>query len=247
MKESRILALSLLCEFIRHQPPHLHQLLQTPLFENLLKCLQIDTSTRAISLAMTALVMFLPHIPSSLASYLPALFNIYSRMLFWDRERRAPDITKVEQDDSRSEKSQQVSEDGKSWVKLAYLLESEDEIVPELLHYFTFLYGLYPINFMSYIRKPQRYLRHAGFPGADDLDIEPSEIRARSEPFRQVHLLHPNFFILTIESELTDTNRWMKSEAADVVAECMALYNPVDDKPSLTGRSRGPTKKIDPN
>jgi len=168
-------------------------------------------------------------------------------MLFWDRERRAPDITKVEQDDSRSEKSQQVSEDGKSWVKLAYLLESEDEIVPELLHYFTFLYGLYPINFMSYIRKPQRYLRHAGFPGADDLDIEPSEIRARSEPFRQVHLLHPNFFILTIESELTDTNRWMKSEAADVVAECMALYNPVDDKPSLTGRSRGPTKKIDPN
>jgi solute carrier family 25 protein 16 len=241
------LALSLLCEFIRRQPPHLHQLLQTPLFENLLKCLQIDTSTRVISLAMTALIMILPHIPSSLASYLPALFNIYSRMLFWDRERSASESMKVEQDDTKSEKSQQVSEDGKSWVKLAYLLESEDETVPELLHYFTFLYGLYPINFMSYIRKPQRYLRHADFPGADDLDIEPSEIRARSEPFRQVHLLHPNFFMLTIESELTDTNRWMKSEAADVVAECMALYNSVDDKPSPTGRSRGPTKKIDPN
>ncbi|KAL5330382.1 hypothetical protein ACEPPN_003909 [Leptodophora sp. 'Broadleaf-Isolate-01'] len=242
-KDSRILSLSLLCDFFRHQPPHLHQLLQTPLFDNLLRCLQIDTSTRAISLAMTSLIMFLPHIPISSSKHLPALFNIYSRMLFWDKERKVAEVVPQPTDDDEEPPAQ---EDGK-WAKLSYLLESEDETVPELLHYFTFLYGLYPINFMSYIRKPQRYLRHANFPGADDLEIEPTEIRQRSEGFRQVHLMHPNFFMLTLESELTDNQRWQKSSAADVVAECMALYVPGEDSQQHVPRTRGPMKKVELN
>ena len=198
---------------------------------------------------MTALIMFLPHIPSSSADHLPALFNIYSRMLFWDRERRANTETAVvDGDDEKSERSESLPEDDTAWAKLSYLLESDDETVPELLHYFTFLYGLYPINFMSYIRKPQRYLRHANFQGADDLDIQPTEIRQRSEPFRQVHLLHPNFYEMTIESELTDNNRWMRSEAADVVAECMALYSPGDETHAYATRSRSnASKRVDMN
>ncbi|RDW80965.1 hypothetical protein BP5796_05663 [Coleophoma crateriformis] len=248
-KDSRIPALSLLVDFIEFQPPHLHQMLETPLFDNLLRCLQIDTSTRAISLAMTATIMFLPHVPSSLAKHLPSLFNIYSRMLFWDRYRRtgaevlAPKEEKAEKtDDDTEDGTEQPTPEKKSdveWEKLPYLLESDDEAVPELLHYFTFLYGLYPLNFMSYIRKPQRYLRHANFPWADELDVEPTEIRQRSETFRQLHLLHSNFFTMTIESELTDTNRWMKSQSADVVAECMALFSPGDGSaPDPPSRAR---------
>ncbi|KAL2070178.1 hypothetical protein VTL71DRAFT_13204 [Oculimacula yallundae] len=240
-KDSRILSLSLLCDFFRHQPPHLHQLLQTPLFDNLLRCLQIDTSTRAISLAMTSLIMFLPHIPISSSNYLPALFNIYSRMLFWDKERKVADVLPKDDEDT-------ISQDpGNKWAKLSYLLESEDETVPELLHYFTFLYGLYPINFMSYIRKPQKYLRHANFPGADDLDIEPTELRERSEGFRKVHLMHPNFFMLTLDNELTDTQRWQKSSAADVVAECMALFVPDEDSQQHQPRTRGPMRRVELN
>jgi hypothetical protein len=166
-------------------------------------------------------------------------------MLFWDRERRAAEPESRSEDDEKSEKDITPPVQDESWTKLSYLLESEDEKVPELLHYFTFLYGLYPINFMSYIRKPQRYLRHADFPGADNLDIEPTEIRERSEPFRQLHLLHPNFFMLTIESELTDNNRWQNSEAADVVAECMALYCPGEDIHGIASRSKAPAKKVD--
>jgi solute carrier family 25 protein 16 len=193
---------------------------------------------------MTALIMFLPHIPISASQHLPALFNIYSRLLFWDRERR---VVEPQRDQNNDEKSERSTNIGKPWEKLPYLLESEDENVPELLHYFTFLYGLYPINFMSYIRKPQRYLRHAKFSGADDLEIEPTEIRQRSEPFRQVHLLHPNFFHLTIESELTDNERWRRSEAADVVAECMALYVPSEDGHEHARRRPEPSKKADLN
>lgn len=118
------------------------------------------------------------------------------------------------------------TKDDPDWEKLYYSFDLDRETVPELLHYFTFLYGLYPINFMSYIRKPERYLRHANFNGGDDVEVQPSEIRQRSETFRQSHLLHPNFYTMTIESELTDLNRWMNSEASDVIAACMAFYRP---------------------
>ncbi|KAG9230134.1 Hamartin protein-domain-containing protein [Amylocarpus encephaloides] len=237
-KSHRIPSLSLLTEFVRHGPPHLDQVLETPLLENLLRCLQNDTSTRVISLSITALIMILPHIPTSASRFLPSLFSIYSRLLFWDRERKRPQV-KIEHDsDEEGEESTTATDGRNSWDKLTYLLENDDETVPELLHYFTFLYGLYPINFMRYIRKPQKYLGNANFPGADGLDFEVMEIRQRSEPFRQVHILHENFFTATIESELTDSNRWMKSAAADVVAECMALYSPVHDSEGLPTRSK---------
>ncbi|OBT78107.1 hypothetical protein VF21_02670 [Pseudogymnoascus sp. 05NY08] len=228
-REHRGQVLSLLSEFIRHGPPHLHLLLQTPLFDNLLRCLQIDTSTTVVALAMTALTMILPHIPVSTGKHLPSLFNIYTRMLFWERERALSPRLRLdsnEQNDN-SESSEKGQEEKVPWEKLSYSFQSDDETLPELLHYFTFLYGLYPINFMSYIRKPSRYLRHANFPGADDIDVEPNEIRKRSEPFRELHLLHPNFFSLTIESELTDAHRWMNSAASDVVTFCMSLCVPV--------------------
>ncbi|KAH8651574.1 Hamartin protein-domain-containing protein [Tricladium varicosporioides] len=248
-RKSRIPALSLLGEFFRNRPPHVHQMLNTPLFENLLKCLQIDTSTRVISMALTSLVMFLPNIPVSTSNHLPALFNIYSRMLFWDRERKKhEDAHAITADyDEKSEKSEKQSnaDNEKRWSKMSFLLESEDNVVPELLNYFTILYGLYPLNFMSYIRKPQRYLRHANFPGADDLDIEPTEIRQRSDRYREVHLLHPNFFSTTLESEIPDNrNRWMKSQADDVFAECMALNTLYEHDQLPTRRN---TDRVDPN
>ena len=76
---------------------------------------------------------------------------------------------------------------------------------------------------MDYIRKPQRYLRHAEAPGSDDIEVQPTEMRHASERFRQSHLLHENFYTLTIDSEKTDFGRWIKSEPSEVVADCMAL------------------------
>jgi hypothetical protein len=66
-------------------------------------------------------------------------------------------------------------------------------------------------------------MRHANVANADELEVQPTEMRHRSETFRRNHLLHPNFYSLTIDSEKSDTGRWIKSEAAEVVAECMGL------------------------
>ncbi len=226
-REHRNQMAALLVTFFKQGPPHLHLMLQTPLFDNLLRCLQIDTSTTVIAQAMTALTMFLPHIPVTSGKHLPALFNIYTRMLFWERGRTLSPRLRHGSDDGSDSPDPTIQTACKvPWEKLSYSFSSTDSSMPDLLHYFTFLYGLYPINFMSYIRKPSRYLRHANFAGADDIDVEPSEIRLRSDKYRELHLLHPNFFTHTIESEITDAQRWMNHAASDVVTFCMTLNVP---------------------
>jgi hypothetical protein len=162
--------------------------------------------------------MILPYMPTSLVRYLPTLFNIYARLLFWDRERSGS-IEFI--GDDLSPKNPNPSTSG--WDACLYAPESDELTIPHLLSYFTILYGLYPINFMDYIRKPQRYLRHAQASNPEEIKVQPTEIRHKSEAFRQCHLLHPNFYTLTIDSEKTDFNRWHRSEPAELVAECMAL------------------------
>lgn len=216
-KDYRAQALALLCEFIQSQPPHLHKVLETPVFDDILKCLEHDTSTTVVTLAVTALTMILPNVPSSLAPYLPRLFNVYARLLFWDRARSlAAENADLDADGEDGEPSP-------GWDKLTFSSDIDTTSITNLVSFFTILYGLYPINFVDYIRKPQRYLRHAGHPNADDIEAQPSEIRQKSERFRQYHVLHPNFYSLTLESEKTDLSRFIKSEASEVVAECTAL------------------------
>lgn len=227
---SRLQALSLLNSFLRHQTPHVYRVTETTLLEHLLQCLMNDTSSTALSMAMTSLIMLLPHIAVSLPPLLPRMFLVYSRLLCW--ERFSPlsseeDRNTVTDDRVANELDDEGHDPGNvgtdpTWSKL----EPEDGVIeattPELLNYFTYLYGLFPLNLTSYIRKSRRYLKDHDLPGADAFDLDSEVIRRRSDQFRKVHLVHPNFFNLTIEDELTD-NKWSKMEAADVVAECHAL------------------------
>jgi hypothetical protein len=226
-KAWRFRALYLLSDFIRNRPPHLYQVLQTPLFGTLINCLQLDTSTTVVSCALTVLTMVLPHMPSSLVPHLPTLFNIYARLLFWERELSSTEL------ELESKAERRLSPNAAAWEIIPYAPTFDDTAIPHLLNYFTILYGLYPINFMDYIRKPQRYIRHAVALNSDDVEVQPTEIRHASEQFRQCHLVHENFYTLTIESEKTDFGRWIKSEPAEVVADCMALRLPMESDPGL--------------
>ncbi|CAK7228142.1 hypothetical protein SCUCBS95973_006780 [Sporothrix curviconia] len=228
----RTRSISLLSEFIRSQPPHLYLIIKSPLFDSLLRCLQNDTSTTVVSLALTCLTMLLPNMPGSIVPYLATLFNIYARVLFWDREQ--PNV-----DDLGGSITSPLEQSSafQVWEKCTFSPDIDGITIPHLLGYFNILYGLYPLNFMDYIRKPQRYLRHANAHGTDDVEVQPSEMRDRSEKFRQCHMLHPNFYSLTIESEKTDFGRWMRSAAADVVAECVSLHVSVDEMRALRNDS----------
>lgn len=246
--ETRLQALTLLSSFLRNQTPHLYLVIHTPLVEHLLKCLMNDTSTTVLSVALASLIMLMPHIPGSLGPHLPRLFLVYSRILCW--EKFSPLSTKAQRnlvtDDRMDPGSDSELDNGDvgidpSWEKARPPSASNEASTPELMTYFTYLYGLYPLNFMSYIRKPRKYLKNLEFPGADDFDLDQSVIRSRTEQFRQVHLLHPNFFNITIEEEISDP-RWPKMDPADVVAECQGLC--VNARGPLTSPGPPPSAKL---
>ena len=219
-------ALSLLCTLVANQPPHMHLILQTPLFVNILHSLQRDESTSTVNGGLLSLIMILPFIPSSIVSYLPTLFNIYARMLFWDKDS----VFALEHTEFQNTSDDFGGRAGAPWEKCLLDPDHDGMSVHYLPGYFTILYGLYPINFVDYIRKPHRYLRHAN--NAENIDVQAMEIRDRSGRFREMHRLHPNFYNLTIETEKTDFSRWMKSEPDEVLADCVALcISKTDDSP----------------
>ncbi|KAG0006655.1 hypothetical protein BGZ65_005544 [Modicella reniformis] len=80
--------LGLLCQFIRRQRVHLHQILATPLFDSLLLSLKYDTSPLIVSLGLMTLIMLMPRIPAALNERLPDLFLILSRILCWPRSQQ---------------------------------------------------------------------------------------------------------------------------------------------------------------
>ncbi|KAI9832201.1 MAG: hypothetical protein M1826_002205 [Phylliscum demangeonii] len=245
IKEHRRQVLNLLCSFVRYQPPHLYQVTDTPLLDHLLQCLMIDTSTTVVCLALLSLVMFLPHVPGALVPYLPRLFIVYSRLLCWDRHHapratieppgREASVVDLDADDDESDDGGGGGGGAEavaatpwtytepSWDKLHASFDVADATLPDLTYYFSFLYGLYPENFMGFIRKPNRYLRNARFASLERLELDQEAIRQRSDRFRQVHLLHPNFYTITIEAELLDVSRFVPCEPSDIVAQCMEL------------------------
>ncbi|KAJ4352328.1 uncharacterized protein N0V89_007676 [Didymosphaeria variabile] len=244
-KRYRTQALILLNAFVRLQTPHLHVVLETQLIQHLEKCLLIDTSASAVGQALVVLIMFLPHITSALTSdhHLPRLFLIYSRLICWDKFGSSSDATDTESayEDDVSDSSDEEDSDP-AWEQLQHSAQPPDTSPPTaLLHYFTFLYGLFPLNFMSFVRKPRKLLKSMNFPGADDFDLDPDLLHSRTEPYRRVHLLHPNMFSTTIEDELTE-NRWLDSDPADVVMECMELCVAVST--TLDDPGPPPTSKL---
>ncbi|KAF2994507.1 hypothetical protein E8E13_002635 [Curvularia kusanoi] len=248
-KQYRMQALNLLSNFLRLQTPHLHLVLETSLLQHLEKCLLIDTSTVVIELALVVLIMLLPHICGALPSdhHLPKLFLIYTRILCFDKLSKAGgnqaerDENEKDFEDSEDEEESDTEND-QAWEQLQPA-EGEEEGSPTLMHYFTCLYGMFPLNFMSFIRKPRKYLKTLNFPGARDFDLDQKLIYSRTEPFQSVHLLHPHMFMTTIEEELSD-NRWLKSDPADVVTECMSLC--VASSATLEDPGPPPTSKLPP-
>jgi hypothetical protein len=242
-------ALNLMSNFLRLQTPHLHLVLETSLLQHLEKCLLIDTSTVVIELALVVLIMLLPHICGALTSdhHLPKLFLIYTRVLCFDKlsksEGNHAERDENDRDFEDSEDEEETdTENDQAWEQLQPV-EGEGEGSPTLLHYFTCLYGMFPLNFMSFIRKPRKYLKSLDFPGARDFDLDQKLIYSRTEPFQAVHLLHPHMFMTTIEEELSE-NRWLKSDPADVVTECMSLC--VASSTTLEDPGPPPTSKLPP-
>ncbi|KAL7317328.1 hypothetical protein PS15m_003702 [Mucor circinelloides] len=219
LSKHRLQIVYLLSEFMRRRRTHLHEILDTPLFESMLKSLMYDNSTTLIAISVTNLIMLLPRMCTSLPQFLPQLFYIFARAICWDQLR---DLRKKQSSDSfaYTTPNRKVA-DGWDCVDYTFSKLSAPPSNPQTGAFFTSLYGLYPCNFLKFLYKPYVYFKENDFTLPEEFDEE--TFKARTIPQVTRHMLHPNLVAMDAKTELTDKTRWMKMEPPDVIAQIMGL------------------------
>ncbi|RCH79910.1 hypothetical protein CU098_000871, partial [Rhizopus stolonifer] len=166
----RLQIVYLLSEFMRRRRTHLHEILDTPLFESMLKSLMYDNSTTLIAISVTNLIMLLPRMCTSLPRFLPQLFYIFARAICWDQLR---DLRKKQTTNMYT----RIVEDGWDCVDYTFSKLSAPPSNPQTGAFFTSLYGLYPCNFLKFLYKPYVYFKQNEFKIPEEFDEDTFKAR----------------------------------------------------------------------
>ncbi|GAA5831566.1 hypothetical protein JCM11251_000750 [Rhodosporidiobolus azoricus] len=202
--------LSLLLAYLSRHSTRSYHALSTPLITNLITVALTSPSAATVTLAIKCLAIFVVTLPVIIGEEkIVGTMAAYGRVVSWEA-----DLSVETPDEERASAS---TED--------YPFIDDSPPDPTIL--FTVLYGIYPLNFTSFVRDAVGYLREKewkGPMGDGDLGVTSGAVRARSEPIFRIHTLHPRLFSPATSSshssELTDTKPWARLEAADVMAAC---------------------------
>ncbi|KAJ8413864.1 hypothetical protein AAFF_G00064620 [Aldrovandia affinis] len=119
----RLPTLTLLGHVVRKQPPWIHKIARSPLLNTLLKCLKADSDVVVLITGVLVLITLLPMIPQPGKQHLYEFFDIFGRLAAWNIKNPGH-VTDV------------------------YLIHLHATVY-SLFHR---LYGMYPCNFVSYLR-----------------------------------------------------------------------------------------------
>uniref|UniRef100_A0A7N6AI81 TSC complex subunit 1b n=1 Tax=Anabas testudineus TaxID=64144 RepID=A0A7N6AI81_ANATE len=174
----RLPTLTLLGHVVRKQPSWIHKIARYPLLLSLLKCLKTDADVVVLITGVLVLITLLPMIPQAGKQHLWEYFDIFGRLASWNLKNPG-----------------HVSE-----VYLIHLHAS----VYSLFHR---LYGMYPCNFVSYLR--------SHYSMKENMETFEEVVKPMLEHVR----IHPELVTGTKDHEL-DPTRWKKYEIHDIVIEC---------------------------
>uniref|UniRef100_A0A8C7SK71 TSC complex subunit 1b n=1 Tax=Oncorhynchus mykiss TaxID=8022 RepID=A0A8C7SK71_ONCMY len=174
----RLPTLTLLGHVVRKQPSWIHKIARYPLLLSLLKCLKTDSDVVVLITGVLVLITLLPMIPQAGKQHLYEFFDIFGRLASWNLKNPG-----------------HVSE-----VYLIHLHAS----VYSLFHR---LYGMYPCNFVSYLR--------SHYSMKENMDTFEEVVKPMLEHVR----IHPELVTGTKDHEL-DPTRWKRFEIHDIVIEC---------------------------
>uniref|UniRef100_A0A673FV91 Hamartin-like n=2 Tax=Sinocyclocheilus rhinocerous TaxID=307959 RepID=A0A673FV91_9TELE len=149
-----------------------------PLLISLLKCLKTDTDVVVLITGVLVLITLLPMIPQVGKQHLYEFFDIFGRLASWNL--RNP-----------------------GHVPEVYLIHLHASVY-SLFHR---LYGMYPCNFVSYLR--------SHYSMKENVDTFEEVVKPMLEHVR----IHPELVTGTKDHEL-DPSRWKKFEIHDIVIEC---------------------------
>lgn len=178
----RLAALSLFGSIVRSGPTWLYKITTHNLLKDILKLLKQEKDIVLLISALLSIVALLPIVPSSMGPFLPELFEVFSHLAAWNS----------------SDNIQRLNDEQLIHLQIGF--------------YFLFhrLYGMYPCNFIDYIRST--YLIK------DRATIFQHTIR----PLLETVKVHPLLITASKDSE-TSTARWKKMEPHDIVNECARL------------------------
>ncbi|XP_062340315.1 TSC complex subunit 1b [Osmerus eperlanus] len=174
----RLPTLTLLGHVVRKQPSWIHKIARYPLLLSLLKCLKTDSDVVVLVTGLLVLVILLPTIPQAGKQHLYEFFDIFGRLASWNLKNPG-----------------HISE-----VYLIHLHAS----VYSLFHR---LYGMYPCNFVSYLR--------SHYSMKENVETFEEVVKPMMEHVR----IHPELVTGTKDHEL-DPTRWKRFEIHDIVIEC---------------------------
>uniref|UniRef100_A0A8C9SY20 TSC complex subunit 1b n=1 Tax=Scleropages formosus TaxID=113540 RepID=A0A8C9SY20_SCLFO len=178
-KACRLHTLTLLGHVVRKQPSWIHKITRFPLLLSLCDyhC-TTDTDVVVLITGVLVLIILLPMIPQPGKQHLYEFFDIFGRLAAWNLKNPGR-VTEV------------------------YLIHLHASVY-SLFHR---LYGMYPCNFVSYLR--------SHYSMKENMDTFEEVVKPMLEHVR----IHPELVTGTKDHEL-DPTRWRRYEVHDIVIEC---------------------------
>ncbi|KAF9955317.1 hypothetical protein BGZ72_003840 [Mortierella alpina] len=232
--------LGLLCQFIRRQRVHLHQILATPLFDSILLSLKYDTSPLIISLGLMTLIMLMPRIPATLNDRLPDLFLILSRILCWPKSQQqllavtsqdgtnltGQTIRSFDEFDDEGVSTNRTTGDGtnnEGTHDKSAEVEADVEVEgsPKQGSGIDSTGG--DEDSGGNDMDGASYSPKVNTTSDDKIYIDEDLLKSRVQTMLKRHSLHPDLLTMTCEQELVNKARWQKLEPMEIVAMCVGL------------------------
>lgn len=171
-------SLELLGHVVRRQPLWLHKITKHSIFKELLNLLKQEREIVSLMSGLLVLITLLPMIPTLISPFFQEIFDVFGRLAAWESHRGMETL------------------DGyKEHLQLG------------LYALFHNLYGMYPCNFMDYLRRE--------YSKRENIDIFTYTVK----PMLETVKVHPLLITATKNAE-TDNSRWKKMEHHDVLIEC---------------------------
>lgn len=224
--DNRLKTLSLITSFVASNTFHSKTIIKTPLFKSILVCLLNDQSETIIACALSLMVMLMGKLCDKIATHLPDLLVIYTRLLLWlgpTKQGNSKNTTLTEKEEWI------ISEPDLEMVAMSSHLYHNDEF--NLLYFTTLLYAFFPMNFMRFGRSPfqfwaeyrPRYLNEKRYHDYPDIS---QIISSRTREFCEQMRLHPNFLQqVSSEEELQSPLKWIlkDNEGVDISEDDIML------------------------
>lgn len=182
--EHRLPAMKILLSLACKQPIWVHKLVTQQVFHSIIKTLKTETDIPVVMTGVMALTVLLPSVPALIGNQLTEIFNIFSRLVAFNE--RKPGMT--------------------GNVPDVFLLHLQ----VALYSLFHRLYGMFPYNFLTYLR--HHYNKKENAKVFDEF-VKPMLDRVR---------LHPHLITSSRDHEVS-SKRWRQMEAQDVVIECAKM------------------------